>query len=123
MAMTMTTFFLIKLPKLWYKCKCFVISTSFSKKHPHYVKKKRICQDILQADAFRWVRILCLVSAKKENPIRMDGVSFMVETTGLDLHFCPAGKNKGVDPVQPGSSNSPPDCCIHMGSSPPPEFK
>ncbi len=28
------------------------------------------------------------------------------------------GKNYGVAPVQPGASNSPPDCCISMGSRP-----
>ena len=32
--------------------------------------------------------------------------------------FAPRGKNCGVAPVQPGASNSPPDCCIYMGSIP-----
>ena len=29
------------------------------------------------------------------------------------MHFLPTGKNKGVDPVEPGSINGPPDCCIY----------
>ena len=32
---------------------------------------------------------------------------------GTRLRFCPGmGKNRGVMPVEPGMSNSPPDCCI-----------
>ena len=31
----------------------------------------------------------------------------------IRLHFHPGmGENKGVDAVEPASSNSPPDCCI-----------
>ena len=40
--------------------------------------------------------------------------SFLFGTPeGTRLLFCPGmGKNRGVMPVEPGMSNSPPDCCI-----------
>jgi hypothetical protein len=41
-----------------------------------------------------------------------------VRMTGLDLHFCPEGKNNRVAAVQPAASNAPPERCIEMGSSP-----
>ena len=40
-----------------------------------------------------------------------------VPVTGLDCHFC-FTKMYRVAAVQPAASNSPPDCCIYMGSSP-----
>lgn len=47
MAITITAFFLIKLPKPRCKCKWFVIVTPFSK-HPNYLKYRMICQDALK---------------------------------------------------------------------------
>jgi len=43
----------------------------------------------------------------------------MVGLAGLDLHFA-FGKIIVATSVCTGSSNSPPDCCIWMGSSPAP---
>ncbi|MBQ8237337.1 MAG: hypothetical protein IJZ39_04215 [Oscillospiraceae bacterium] len=42
-----------------------------------------------------------------KNTIQMDGV-FLVGEGGFDLHFLSRGakENKGVDPVEPGSSDS-----------------
>jgi hypothetical protein len=60
--------------------------------------------------AFRWVRVLYYLPTKKREA---KPPSFsLVRMTGLDLHFCPWGKNYGVAAVQPAASDSPPDCRI-----------
>ena len=57
---------------------------------------------------------------KSPKPLESLRILDLVPVTGLDLHFLPLGENDCVAAVQPAASNSPPVCCIWMGSSPPP---
>ena len=55
----------------------------------------------------------------QKKPARWAGFCFLLSMlTGIDLHFCPLGKNYCVAAVQPAASSMPPACCIQVGSIP-----